>query len=109
MAKRFAEQWGVILVLKGANTVIADSNGSAMISPFANPILSSAGTGDVLAGLITGFLGQSCSPMESACLGVYLHGKTAETLSSRIGSSGLLASDLLEELPYTIKHLRDQS
>ena len=109
VAKIFAEEWGVILVLKGANTVIADPDGFALISPFANPILSSAGTGDVLAGLITGFLGQSCSPMEAACLGVYLHGKTAETLSSRIGSSGLLAGDLVEELPYTIKNIRDQS
>ena len=109
VAKRFAEEWGVILVLKGANTVIADPNGFVFISPFANPILSSAGTGDVLAGLITGFLGQSCTPMDAACLGVYLHGKTAETLSSRIGSSGLLAGDLVEELPYTIKNMRDQS
>jgi len=109
VAKYFAGEWGVILVLKGANTVIADPNGFAIISPFANPILSSAGTGDVLAGLITGFLGQSCSPMEAACLGVYLHGQTAEKLSSQIGTSGLLAGDLIDELPYTIKNLRDQS
>ena len=109
VAKKFAKEWGVILVLKGANTVIADPNGFVIISPYANPILSSAGTGDVLAGLITGFLGQSCSPVEAACLGVYIHGKAAETISSRIGSSGLLAGDLIEELPYIIKNLRDQS
>ena len=109
VAKKFAKEWGVILVLKGANTVIADPNGFVIISPYANPILSSAGTGDVLAGLITGFLGQSCSPVEAACLGVYIHGKAAETISSRIGSSGLLAGDLIEDLPYIIKNLRDQS
>jgi len=47
--------------------------------------------------------------MEAACLGVYLHGQTAEKLSSQIGTSGLLAGDLIDELPYTIKNLRDQS
>tara|TARA_B100001123_G_scaffold3068_1_gene4079 strand:+ start:234 stop:1781 length:1548 start_codon:yes stop_codon:yes gene_type:complete len=109
VAKKFAHDWGMILVLKGANTVIADPNGFATISPFANPILSSAGTGDVLAGLITGFLGQSCSPMQSACLGVHIHSEAAKTISARIGPSGLLAGDLIDELPYTIKNLRDQS
>jgi len=107
VAKRFSEQWGVIVVLKGANTVICDPNGSSTISPYANPILSSAGTGDVLAGLITGFIGQGNSPLEASSLGVYIHGKTAESVSLQIGSSGLLATELANNVPFTIKYLRN--
>jgi hydroxyethylthiazole kinase-like uncharacterized protein yjeF len=107
VAKTFSKQWGVIVVLKGANTVICDPNGSSTISPFANPILSSAGTGDVLAGLIAGFAGQGSSPLEASSLGVYTHGKTAESISLQIGSSGLLATELANNVPFTIKYLRD--
>jgi NAD(P)H-hydrate epimerase len=107
VAKRFSEQWGVIVVLKGANTVICDPNGSSIISPFANPILSSAGTGDVLAGLIAGFIGQGSNPLEASSLGVYIHGKTAESVSLQIGSSGLLATELANNVPFTIKYLRN--
>ena len=107
MAKRFSEQWGVTVVLKGANTVICDPNGSSTISPYANPILSSAGTGDVLAGLITGFIGQGNSPLEASSLGVYIHGKTADSVSLQIGSSGLLATELANNVPFTIKYLRN--
>jgi NAD(P)H-hydrate epimerase len=107
VAKRFSEQWGVIVVLKGANTVICDPNGSSIISPFANPILSSAGTGDVLAGLITGFIGQGSRPLEASSLGVYIHGKTAESVSLQIGPSGLLATELANNVPFTIKYLRN--
>jgi len=107
VAKRFSEQWGVVVVLKGANTVICDAKGSSTISPFANPILSSAGTGDVLAGLIAGFIGQGSSPLDASSLGVYIHGKTAESVSLQIGSSGLLATELVNNVPFTIKYLRN--
>ena len=107
VSKEFAKRWGVIVVLKGANTVVTDPRGVSIINPVANSILSSAGTGDVLAGIIAGFAAQSCAPVDAASLGVYLHGKSAEALSVRMGSSGMLASELVSEVPFTIKSLRD--
>ena len=109
VAKRFAKEWQVTLVLKGANTVIAEPDGNAFISPFANPILSSAGTGDVLSGFIAGFIGQGSTALEAACLGVYTHAKTAEVISNKVGSSGMLAGDLVEEVSTVIKLLRDRN
>ena len=95
------------MVLKGAFTVIASPDGTAMISPFANPALASAGTGDVLAGIIGGLLAQGLSPMDAATTGVYLHAAAASNLSHTLGDSGLMASDLLPEkrrYRYQIPH-----
>ena len=97
-----AERWGCVVVLKGAHTVVAQSvrpvlgtlrqaqgergeriGGSASVSPFANPALASAGTGDVLAGAIAGLLAQGLDPMDAAALGVYLHGAAAEVVARR--------------------------
>ena len=69
-----------------------------------NPALSTAGTGDVLAGTIGGLLAQGVAPFEAACLGVYLHGAAAAHISERLGDAGLLASDL----PYEIALARQR-
>ncbi len=106
MARRFAAEWSVTLVLKGANTIVAAADGSARISPFANPGLASGGTGDVLAGVITGLVAQGLAPFEAASLGVYLHGLAAEHVRRDLGSAGMLAGDLLPALPRVIKDLR---
>ena len=108
VSKKFAERWGVIVVLKGANTVVSTPNGNSIISPVANSILSSAGTGDVLAGIIAGFAAQLSDPLEAASLGVHVHGKSAAELSIKMGSSGMLASELAAEVPFIIKKLRDR-
>jgi NAD(P)H-hydrate epimerase len=94
--------------LKGANTVIAAPDGRIAVSPFANPALASAGTGDVLAGAIAGFLCQGLAPFEAACCGVYVHGMAGERLRLELGSAGLLASDLLPALPLALKQLRGE-
>ena len=107
ICRRFAEQWRSVVVLKGANTVVADADGQALISPFANPALASGGTGDVLAGTITGLAAQGLQPFAAAGLGVYLHGLAAERVRSQLGDAGLLAGDLLPELPRAIKQLRE--
>ena len=106
VARQAAEQWGQVVVLKGAFTVIASPEGEARISPFANPGLASAGTGDVLAGAIGGLLAQGLSPIDAATCGVYLHGAAAEELRLELGDAGLMASDLLPELPRRIKALK---
>jgi NAD(P)H-hydrate epimerase len=100
-----AHEWGQVVVLKGARTVIADRDGRAAVSPFENPALASAGTGDVLAGTIGALLAQGLGTFEAAQLGVYLHGMAGDAVRARLGDAGLLASDLGVELPLARKRL----
>jgi NAD(P)H-hydrate epimerase len=93
-------------VLKGAHTIIARPDGEALVSPFANALLATAGTGDVLAGTIGGLLAQGLEPFEAAGLGVYLHGAAAELLSEDYGESGLLASELGAAIAKVAARLR---
>ena len=106
-AKSFADKWGKVVVLKGANTIIASPAGEVAISPFANPVLATAGTGDVLAGIITGFLAQGLNIFDAACLGVYIHGLAGEMLKEKYGNAGNLAGDLLPDLPKVIQHIQE--
>jgi len=76
------------------------------VSPFANPALASAGTGDVLAGAVAGLLAQGLAPYDAAVVGVYLHGLAGEMVAGRMGDTGVLASDLLPELPLAVKHTK---
>ena len=101
-----AREWNKTVVLKGAYTVVAHSDGAAEIAPFSNPGLATAGTGDVLAGAIAGLMSQGLEPEAAASLGVYLHGLAGESVRERLGDTGMVASDLLPELPVTIKSLR---
>ena len=105
-ARAAARAWGQTVVLKGAYTVIAAADGRAGVNPYANPALASAGTGDVLAGAAAGLLAQGLAPFEAACCAAYLHAAAAEGLRSGLGDAGLLASDLLPELPRTLRELR---
>ena len=105
VAVESAMRWGKVVALKGAHTVVAYPDGRAMLSPFANPGLATAGTGDVLAGSIAGLLSQGVSLEDAAALGVYLHGMAGESVRDRLGDTGMVASDLLPELPLAIRAL----
>ena len=83
--------------------MVARADGHAVVSPFANPALASAGTGDVLAGMIAGLLAQGLGAWEAAMAGVYLHGLAGEMGREEVGEAGLLASDLLPRLPRAIR------
>ena len=107
VAVESAALWNKIVVLKGAHTIVAYPDGRAILSPFANPGLATAGTGDVLAGSIAGFLSQGASLEKAATLGVYLHGMAGETVRDALGDTGMVASDLLPELPLAIRALRE--
>jgi NAD(P)H-hydrate epimerase len=72
-AKEFSDKYNVITVLKGARTIIATPDGKIYINPTGNPGMSTAGTGDVLTGIIAGFLGQGIKPEDAAAAGVFLH------------------------------------
>jgi NAD(P)H-hydrate epimerase len=100
-ARGASERFGQVVVLKGARTVIYAPNGESAVSPVANAALATAGSGDVLAGLIGALLAQGARPFDAACLGVYLHGRAGERLSMRLGNAGVLASDIAHEIPVT--------
>ncbi len=105
-ARSAAAAWDVVVVLKGAGTVIAAPDGWAALSPFANPLLATAGTGDVLSGAIAGLLAQGVEAPVAAALGVFLHGMAAERLAAEYGSGGLLAGELAAEIARAVRDLR---
>jgi hydroxyethylthiazole kinase-like uncharacterized protein yjeF len=96
VAKRAAHEWDCHVLLKGAYTVIASPNDRCTVLPFANPALATAGSGDVLSGIIVSLLGQSLGPYEAAILGGYLHGAAAQLTEV---DSGLLASEIADWVP----------
>ena len=108
MARKPAAGWGLTLVLTAAYTVVAAHGGRCRISPLANPGLASAGTGDVLAGAIAGLLAQGMPSFDAASLGVLLHAQAGEMVKARLGDAGMLAGDLLPELPLAIKELKEK-
>ena len=104
-ARKFARQWGHVVVLKGAFTVVAAPDDRMTIMPFANPALATAGSGDVLAGAITAMRSQGLNAYEAAVCGAYLHGVAGEIARREIGSAGVVAGDLLMRLPEALKLL----
>jgi NAD(P)H-hydrate epimerase len=109
LALKKAAEWNKTIVLKGANTVIAAPDGRLRINVAANAGMATAGTGDVLAGAIGGLLAQGMNLFDAACLGVFLHAKAGERTRIRLGDAGMIASDLLGELPLAIKSLKENS
>jgi NAD(P)H-hydrate epimerase len=107
IAKNLAAKWNKTIVLKGAYTVIASPEGKAKISLIANPGLASAGTGDVLTGAIAGLVAQGLSLFDAAACGVYLHAEASEMVRARLGDAGMIATDLLPELPQVIKQVKE--
>lgn len=98
-ARNFAVTHGVVLVLKGARTVTASPDGRVRINASGHAGMASGGMGDVLTGLIGGLLAQGMTAADAAALGVFLHGLAGDRLYDRYGDAGLLAGDLLGELP----------
>jgi NAD(P)H-hydrate epimerase len=105
-ARRAAKEWGAVVVLKGARTVVAHPDGRISEDPHEVPALATGGTGDVLSGVIGGLLAQGSNTYEAAVTAVYIHAAAGRRLSQRLGESGLLASDLLLEIPQVMNVLR---
>jgi len=95
VAREYAARWNSVVVLKGAGTVVAEPNGDVTVNTTGGPNLATAGTGDVLSGIIGGLLAQGCSLGDAAVAGVYIHGRAGDIVRSRRGDAGTVASDLL--------------
>lgn len=106
--RKIQKMWGCIVLLKGSKNLIADGKSIYEIQT-GNSSLAKAGTGDVLTGIIAGFLSQNVSPLQAVCLGVLVHGKISE-LWVQEGNDhlSLLATDLIDRLPMTIAHIRSK-
>ncbi len=103
-ALEWASLFEGVLVLKGAHTVVATGQ-MAAVSPIATPALATAGTGDVLAGVIGGLIAQGANPYDAARAGVYIHGMAGRNLEESMGPAGAIAGDLLAELPFVLKNM----
>ncbi|MCK4397064.1 NAD(P)H-hydrate dehydratase [candidate division WOR-3 bacterium] len=102
VSRRYASKWGVILVLKGAPTVTSEQDGSFWLNPHVNSGLATAGSGDVLTGLIIGFLAQKTTPLAAAVSGVYIHSLAGEILKEKMGEHSIIAGDLIDAIPSAI-------
>ncbi len=105
VASKFATEHGVILVLKGAPTIVAMPGGMVYVNTSGNAGLASGGTGDVLTGIITGLLGQGLLPQDAALLGVFLHGLAADIAVEELSEQSLMATDLLDYIPEAYNYL----
>lgn len=101
-AVAFASEYDVTLLLKGHRTIITDGN-AAYINYTGNPGMAVGGSGDVLAGMIAGLLGQGLKPMEAASCGAWLHGAAGDVCTQQLGMYGMLPSDMLSVLPRLLK------
>ncbi|MBR6775765.1 MAG: NAD(P)H-hydrate dehydratase, partial [Bacteroidales bacterium] len=85
----------IIIVLKGAHTAITFPNGTCFFNSTGNPGMATAGSGDVLTGMILSLLAQRYTPQEAALLGVYLHGKAGDEAAKEIGGNSMIARDIV--------------
>lgn len=104
-AREAASRFGAVVVLKGAYTLVAAPSGLVLCNNTGNPGLATAGSGDVLAGMIAAFAAQGIEGLDAAMSGVYLHGLAGDACAARLSQYAMTPSDLVEELPHTLLHL----
>jgi NAD(P)H-hydrate epimerase len=105
-ARKAAEITGKTVILKGAGTVIAEPGKKLAVNLTGNPGMATGGSGDVLAGLLTGLLGQGMEPFDAAMTAVYLHGIAGDIAAYNYTQSALIASDIIEALPDAFRFLQ---
>jgi ADP-dependent NAD(P)H-hydrate dehydratase / NAD(P)H-hydrate epimerase len=108
LARKYAAEWGVVVLLKGAPSIVAAPDGRGRINAFTNPGLATGGTGDVLGGTIAGFIAQGVEPFDAASLGLYVGSWAAELVRQEMGSAGMLAGDVAHALPRAMRDLRGE-
>jgi hydroxyethylthiazole kinase-like uncharacterized protein yjeF len=98
-ARDAARRCGAIVVLKGDDTLVAEPSGRVAVNPGATPALATAGTGDVLSGVLGALLAKDMEPFTAACAAVFLHAKAGRLAAERIGAEAVIASDVIPALP----------
>ncbi len=106
IAQKVAKDFGVVLVLKGVPTVVAEPQGKAYLNTTGNPGMATAGSGDVLTGIIASLIGQGLSPFHASLLGCFIHGLSGDIASKKKGYHGLIAGDIIESIPESFIELR---
>jgi NAD(P)H-hydrate epimerase len=107
VARKFAHEHHVVLVLKGWRTLIALPDGTVWVNPTGNPGMASGGTGDVLTGMVAGFLAQFPNDVTgTVCAAVYLHGLAGDVACERMGEQPLIAGDLIHALPEAFRRAK---
>jgi NAD(P)H-hydrate epimerase len=101
-ARRAAAQAGAIVVLKGDDTIVAEPGGRAAVNRGGAPALATAGTGDVLSGVIGAYLAKRMDPFHAACAGVFVHAAAGRIAAERIGTEGVIAGDVIAALPAAL-------
>jgi NAD(P)H-hydrate epimerase len=102
----FSKDTGIYLVLKGAPTIIAEPGGKVLINTTGNPGMASAGSGDVLTGMISALLGQGLNPLDASVLGTYMHGMGGDIAASEKGMHSMIATDIIEKIPNAFAALK---
>ena len=105
IALTFAREYNIVLVLKGYQTIVTDPDGKFYINETGNPGMATAGTGDILTGMIASFIGQGIEPFNAAALGAYFHGLAGDIAVKEKGALSLIATDLLNKLPEVLRKL----
>lgn len=103
-AERHAREWGAIVILKGAVTVVTDGK-RTFVHDLPNPTLGVGGSGDVLGGAVAAFLARGLAPLAAASAAVWVHGRAGTLLAAEIGESGALASDIVDALPRALREI----
>ena len=105
MAKMASTKWNCVVVLKGAGTIVAAPGYSLAVNLTGNPGMASGGSGDVLAGILAGLLGQGIPPYEAACAAVWLHGRAGDIAAAEKSQASMIAADLIEKLPEAFREV----
>ena len=106
-AASFSKETGTYLVLKGVPTIVAEPEGSTFINTTGNPGMATAGSGDVLTGMVAAFLAQGLKPSDASILGVYLHGLAGDIAAAEKGKHSLIATDIIGKIPETFLRLKN--
>lgn len=105
LASKFANELGSVVLLKGAATVISSVDGEIRINPTGNSGMATAGSGDVLSGIIAGLLAQGMSTFDSASIGAYVHGLSGDIAADKLSEYSVIAGDLIDNIPYAFKKI----
>ena len=102
LQREMSKQYNIIIVLKGANTSITFPNGSCFFNSTGNPGMATAGSGDVLTGIILSLLAQRYTPEEAAIIGVFMHGKAGDKAAAEKGMEAMIARDIIKSLKFEV-------